>query len=156
MYRSRTALMLVLALFGALGVSAQPAPPDIPDTAVRKMLELGLQNIHRALCEGINQCAPTTAAELENPPITIQDARAALMAGTRTALAQWCGLDANRRSVLPLTQHLRKVLRYNERQIALVAVIHGLQQSMVTEQLGTRGTCDETTRGKLDAQLPKT
>jgi len=37
-----------------------------------------------------------------------------------------------------------------------MAVIHGIQQSMVAEQLNARGTCDEATRSKLDAQLPKT
>ena len=36
---------------------------------VRKMIELGLKNIHRALCDGFNQCAPATPAEFENATV---------------------------------------------------------------------------------------
>ena len=145
-----------LGLVVAFDASGQSGPPSIPDEVVRRMLERGLQNIDRAVCDGFNTCAPTTASELENPPITFEQARSALLAGTRTALARWCGLDADRRSVLPMTRHLRKVLRFNNRQMALMAVIHSIQQSAVAEQLNARGTCDEATRSKLDAQLPRT
>jgi hypothetical protein len=147
--------MLGFGLVVAFGASGQQAPPAIPDAVVQKMLEVGLQNIHRAACDGFNNCAPATPAELENPPLTLDQARSAVMAGTRTALALWCGLDADRRSVLPMTRHLRQVLRFNDRQVALMAVIHSIQQSIVGEQLQARGPCDEATRGKMDAQLPK-
>jgi hypothetical protein len=144
-----------LALMSASGALAQPAPPTIPDGVVKGMLELGLKNIHRAACDGFNACAPTTPEELEFPPITIDQARVAVLTGTRTALAHWCGLDANRRSVLPMNRHLRKVLRFNNRQVALMAVIHGIQQSAIVEQLKAKGACDAATRARLDAQLPK-
>jgi hypothetical protein len=148
--------MLGLALAAATqaGRSQQP-PPEIPDVAVRQMLELGLQNIHRALCKGLDTCAPATPDEFQNPPISIEHARGAIIAGGRSALATWCGLDADRRSVLPMSRHMRQVLRLDERQTALMAVIHGIQQSITAEQLKARGTCDEATRSKLDAQLPK-
>lgn len=141
-----------LALAAASGVSAQA--PGIPDEAVKRILDLALKNLHRATCDGFNDCAPATAFELEYPPLTLDQARAAMIAGTRTAIASWCGLDADRRSVLPMTKHLRK-LRFNERQLALSAVIHGIQQVTVSDQLKARGTCDGDTRSKLDAQLPK-
>ena len=44
---------------------------------------------------------------------------------------------------------------FNSRQVALMAVIHGIQQSIVSEQLKTKGACDAATRSKIDAQLPK-
>jgi hypothetical protein len=144
-----------LGLLVAFDAASQPAPPTIPDEVAKGMLEYGLKNIHRAVCDGFNTCAPTTPEELEFPPITIDHARTAVLAGTRTALARWCGLDADRRSVLPMTRHLRKALRFNNRQVALMAVIHGIQQSVVAEQLKAKGACDEATRARLDAQLPK-
>lgn len=146
---------LGLGLTLALGTSAQPGPPSIPDDVVRKMLELGLQNIQRALCDGFNQCAPATPAEFENPPLSVDQARAAIFVGGRSAFVGWCGFDADRRSVLPFMQQLRRSKLYNERQLALIAIIHGVQQSIVAEQLKAKGTCDEATRSKLDAQLPK-
>jgi hypothetical protein len=144
-----------LSLAVAFDAAGQPAPPSVPDEVVQGMLELALKNIHQAACDGFNACAPTTPEELEFPPITIEQARTAMLAGTRTALAHWCGLDADRRSVAPMNRHLRKVLRFNNRQVALMAVIHGIQQSAVAEQLKGTGSCDATTRARLDAQLPK-
>jgi hypothetical protein len=148
--------VLGLALVAALDASAQEAPQALPDAVVRKMIELGLQNIQRATCDGFNDCAPASPSEFEFPPLTLDQARSAMLVGTRTALAHWCGLDADRRSLLPMTRHLRKVLRFNERQMALAAIIHGIQQSAVAEQLKARGPCDAATRSKMDAQLPKT
>ena len=150
-----TAIVLGIALMTAFGAMAQMAPPPIPDAVVRKMIELGLRNIDKAVCDGFNACAAATEAELKDPPISVEQARAVLLVGGRSAIAHWCGLDAERRSVLPLLTQLRRSKGYNERQLALMAVIHGIQQSIVLDQLKTKGECDADTRGKLDAQLPK-
>jgi len=147
--------VLGLGLTLALGTSAQPGSQSIPEPVVRKMLELGLQNIQRALCDGFNQCAPATPAEFENPPLSVDQARAAIFVGSRSALVRWCGFDADRRSVLPFMRQLRQSKLYNERQLALIAIIHGIQQSITAEQLKAKGTCDEAMRSMLDAQLPK-
>jgi hypothetical protein len=155
---SRLAAAAALTVWGltmAAGASAQPAPPQIPDEVVQRMLKLGLQNIQRAVCDGFNPCAPATPDEFEFPPISLDHTRAAMVTGARSALARWCGLDADRRSVLPMTRHLRQKLRFNERQVALMALIHGIQQGIVFEQLKTKGECDAATRSKLDAQLPR-
>ena len=93
------ASLLGLGLIVAFGAAAQPSPPAIPDAVVRKMIELGLKNIHRALCDGFNQCKPATPAEFEKPPISIEQARVAVATGVRSAFARWCGFDADRRSV---------------------------------------------------------
>jgi hypothetical protein len=147
-----SALMLVMA--GQ--ISAQPAPPEIPDAVARKMLELGLRNIHRGLCGGLNGCAPATPEEFQLPPLTLGHARIAIVAGTQSAVARWCGLDADRRSAAPTMRMVREKFKLNERQAALMAIIHGIQQSIVTEQLKAKGgECNAATRSKLDAQLPK-
>ncbi len=148
------AAVSVLGLTIATQAPAQSALPEIPDAVVRKMLELGLQNIHRAVCGGLDMCAPATPEELEFPPISIDNARGALLAGTRSAYARWCGLD-DRRSIVPMMRVLRQKWRFNDRQVALVAVIHGIQMNSVAEQLKARGACDAATRSKLDAELPK-
>lgn len=151
-----TAMVLGMSLAAAFGAMAQQqAPPPIPDPVVRKMIELGLRNIDKAVCDGFNACAAATEAELKDPPISVGEARAVLLVGGRSAIAHWCGLDAERRSVLPLLTQLRRSKRFNERQLALMAVIHGIQQSIVVEQLKAKGECDADTRSKADAQLPK-
>jgi hypothetical protein len=157
----RRCLTLPAALLGfllavATGVQAQEQrPPQIPEAVVQKMIELGLKNIHRAVCDGFNPCASASPAEFKNPPITVDQARLVIVVGGRSAFAQWCGLDAERRSILPLMQSLRRSKRFDERQLALMAVIHGIQQSIVAEQLKTRGECDAAMRKRFDGRLPK-
>ena len=150
------AAVSVLALVAETEVSAQPGPPEIPDGVVRRMLELGLQNIQRGLCGGLNGCAPATPEEFQLPPITLGMARIAMLTGTQSAVARWCGLDADRRSVAPTMRLVRQKFKLNERQVALIGIIHGIQQGFVTEQIKAEGReCDAATRSKLDAKLPK-
>lgn len=146
---------LGLMLATTFSAAAQPSAATVPDDVVRKMMELGLKNIHRALCDGFNQCAAATPGEFEIPPLTIDQARAAMMVGARSAFARWCGFDADRRSVLPFMGQLRRSKLYNERQLALIAVIHGIQQSVTVEQLKSMGECDAASRTKIEGQLPK-
>lgn len=149
---------LSLSLLGLVAVSASPAqqgPPPVPDAVVRRMIELGLQNIQRGLCGGLDGCAPATPEEFEMPPVTIAQARIAVLVGTQSALARWCGLDADRRSVAPMLRRIRQKMKFNERQVALMAVIHGIQLGLVSEELKARGDCNEATRRQLDAELPK-
>jgi hypothetical protein len=149
------AALSAIAMSTAAGVAAQPGPPEIPDAVAQRMIELGLQNIQRGLCGGLNGCAPATPEEFRLPPITLGQARVAILAGTQSAVARWCGLDADRRSIAPTMRLVRQKFRLDERQTALIAIIHGIQQSMVAERLKTRGECDAATRSKLDAELPK-
>ena len=132
--RLPTALVLLgLASMITSSALAQQPPPPIPDAIVRKMIDLGLKNIDKAVCDGFNACPAATEAEFKDPPISIDQARTALIVGGRSAIAHWCGLDAERRSVLPLLTQLRRSKRFNERQLALMAVIHGIQQGVLVE-----------------------
>jgi len=149
------AAISILALLTAAKVAAQPGPPEIPDAVVQGMIQLGLQNIQRGLCGGLSGCAPATPEEYQLPPITLGQARIAILAGTQSAVARWCGLDADRRSIAPTMRLVRQKFKLDERQTALIAIIHGIQQSLVSEQLKSRGECSAATRQKLDAELPK-
>jgi hypothetical protein len=152
--RSMVALSAI-AIAIAAEATAQPGPPEIPDAVAQRMIELGLQNIQRGLCGGLNGCAPATPEEFQLPPITLGQARVAILAGTQSAVARWCGLDADRCSIAPTMRLVRQKFRLDERQVALIAIIHGIQQSVVSDQLKSRGECDAATRSRLDAELPK-
>ena len=140
-------LVLGLGLV-AIEALAQPGPQGLPDEAVRSLLQLALKNMQRALCEDRKPCPPATPEEFENPPISMEHARAIVLTGTRTALANWCGLDWQRRSYLPMMRHYRHTLRFNERQMPLVGLLHGIQQGMLEGQLKAKGACDEATRSE--------
>jgi hypothetical protein len=150
-----TVLVLGLGQFATSAATAQSDPPPLSDEAVRKVVELALRNMQRALCEDRKPCSPATPEELQNPPVSMEHARTIVRTGVRTALAEWCGLDWQRRSYLPMMRHYRHTLRFNERQMSLVALLHGIQQGMLSGQLKAKGACDAATRDRLEAQLPK-
>lgn len=145
-----------LGLAAQYGASAQPNTPGPPDEVVKQFVRLALENMQRSLCEDLKPCAPATPEEFENPPLSLEHARAIVLVGARTALAQWCGLDWQRRSYLPMMHHYRHTVRFTERQMSLAGLLHGIQQGVLEVQLKAKGACDEATRSKLDAQLPKT
>lgn len=149
------AALSVLALVAVVPAFAQEPPREIPDAIARKMLELGLKNIQRGLCGGLDGCAPATPEEFEMPPLTLPQVRIAIIAGAQSAAARWCGLDAEGRSINPMLRQVRQKMKLTERQAALMAVIHAIQMSLTEQHLKTRGECDEATRKRLDAQLPK-
>ncbi len=155
------AAISLLALVTAAEVAAQSPspprspPPEVPDSVTRAMIARGLKIIDRAMCGGLNFCAPAAPEEYEFPPITLGQARVAIHSGTQSAVARWCGLDADLRSTAPTMRLVRQKFKLNERQAALFAIIHGLQQRMVGDHLKTRGECDAATRSRLDAELPK-
>jgi hypothetical protein len=74
----------------AEGAAGTPAGDD---TAVRRVIMLALDNIHRGRCEDSQPCAPATAEEKANPPITIAEARLIIRRGLLSAAADHCGLD---------------------------------------------------------------
>jgi hypothetical protein len=90
------------------------------------------------------------------PSHSDEHARAIVLTGAQTALAEWCGLDWQQRSFLPMMRHYRHVFKFNERQMSLVALVHGIQQGMLEGQLKAKGACDAATRDKIEAQLSKT
>ena len=127
----------------------------IPDSAVEATTTLALKTIDQAYCSKDKLCAPTTPEELENPPISLADGRAAIGQGMVSAVAEHCGLDWQTRSFLPMTAQHRRELRTEERTITLLVLMHGITQGHQLSSLAGQGPCSETLRAQLDLILPK-
>lgn len=125
-----------------------------PDSAVQETTTLALKNIQSALCEAGKPCAPATAEELKQPPITIEDGRSAMAQGVVSALAQHCGLDWRTRSFSTMTAYRRHDLKMSERAITLMVLMHGMSQGAILEELKRR-PCTDQLRAQLDVTLPK-
>ena len=67
------------------------------------------------------------------PPITDDQARAVVEAGSISVVAEHCGLDWQRRNFESLMKHHRERLRMSERQLALVSLLHGITMGVVGE-----------------------
>ena len=142
---------LVVAILAAATVQqaeAQGASPLLTDEKVREALQIALKNIDRARCEGLQSCAPATPGELRAPPISLEQARAAMRAGLASGGMEWCRLDWQQRSFRPMMDHHRTTLGLNERQMALMGLLHGMHQGMVARTMGNR-ECTPEMRAKL-------
>jgi hypothetical protein len=156
MERALRALLITIAfLISGSHVHAEgtPGAPSPDDAAVRKVLMLALDNIHRGRCEGSQPCTPATAEEKANPPITIDEARLVIRRGVLSAAAEHCGLDWQRKNFEPMMTYWRHTMKKNERQMALIGLTHGIMQGLSKQTVAQRGPCTDQDRGNLDSSL---
>ena len=121
------------------------------DEQVEKLLMLALDSIGRGLCENKKPCAPATAKEKASPPITIAEARIIVHRGALTAAAEHCGLDWRVRNFSPMMAYWRHNAKKNERQMTLIAILHGITQEFGKH--GFKAACTDEMRQNVDRQL---
>lgn len=153
--------MLLLSLALCFPSSAEAESFDekygksITDDIALHAIKMALPKLGTAICENGKACTPPTPAETEKPPISMEDSRAAMLFGIKSALAQWCGLDF-RGSLLPMLAFGKNVQKLNERQIHLINFIHAdfmTRQFKFYSQSGA--SCPDTLRKQMDTQLPR-
>ena len=153
--RLRTAIPLatLIATTLVIGMQARSASAAAAsgDEQVHKLLMIALDRIGRALCEGKNRCAPTTAEESANPPITIAEARLVIHRGALSGAAERCALDWQGRNFQPMMTYWRRTLKKNERQMALIGILHGLVQGIGASN--AKLACTDEMRKNVDRQL---
>ncbi len=142
---------LLITLLGTASQAQDQRPDPFGDDLVQKILMLALDNMSRARCEDMKPCAPATAAEKANPPITVAEARMIVHRGTLSGTAERCGLDWRKRNFEPMMAYWRQKMKKNERQMALIGLMHGIMQGMVE---GNRKlSCTAEIREGLERQL---
>jgi hypothetical protein len=140
---------------GAPRVYAQaPVEQMLSDANVKSALQNALENIQHGLCGEKQKCAPATKEELKNPPISIEQARGAVKAGIASGTMQWCDLSWNSRNFQPFLVHYQTGEGMSNRQIALMALIHGLNQKAIFVQLKKNGPCPPETAKSMSSQMP--
>jgi hypothetical protein len=126
------------------------------DDIVKKMLTVVLNKLPEAMCTPKKHCAPATDAEKAKPPVSLEQARGVVKAGILSGSAEHCGLDWQRRVFLPTLNYYRKKEKMNERQIAIISVLHGIVQGYTaTHHKMHDETCTAAMRQELDKKLPK-
>ncbi len=126
----------------------------ITDAVASEAIKLALTKIQAATCESNKPCARATPDEFSNPPISLEDGRAAMVFAIKSALAQWCGLDW-KRSFLPMIAFGKNQKKMTDRQLQLMTLIHGDFQGRQFATYTKSGQCPSALQSQLDAQLPK-
>jgi hypothetical protein len=151
--RPRLSCLVLVATMLATSPQSHPATaaPASSDDPVYKLLMLALDSIQRGICENKQPCAPATAEEKADPPITIAEARIVVARAVVSAGAEHCNLDWRGRNFNPMMAYWRNTLKKNERQMTLIALLHG-----ITQGFGKRGfkvACNDEMRANVDRQL---
>ena len=154
---SRPAVYLLVALAVVLSNSsllAQQAPPrGYEDAHVIRVMTLALDNIQRARCGNNAPCSAATDEERRHPPLSIVEGRSIMRRGVISGIAEHCGLDWRGRNYLPMMAYLRRSAKKNERQMALVSLVHGIMQGQIENAVAKQGPCSDQMRQSIDVQL---
>ncbi|MCC6889312.1 MAG: hypothetical protein IT536_12325 [Hyphomicrobiales bacterium] len=137
----------------ATGVQVPHARAEaaLGDKQVRKLVNLALDHIGSGLCEQNKRCAPASAEERINPPITIAEARLVIHRGVLSGAAEHCGLDWQGRNFMPMMSHWRHKMKKNERQMALIGMLHGIMKGIGRPD--AKLACTAHMRETVDRQL---
>ena len=123
------------------------------EAELRRLLLLALDNIQNAQCEG-KPCAPAAAAEKANPPLTVAEARQVISRAALSAVGEHCRLDWRQQNFLPMMDYWRARQKKSDRQLALVAILHGFMQADVQKTFASKPPCNERDRRDVAARLP--
>lgn len=137
MIRAVVILMLVCAALPALAQTGPPRfMPDAPETLVRQLQQLARDNLHRARDRDGNPL-PAEAEGARPPALSLAEARRVIDVGLASAAARWCGLDWLR-SQQGLVVEQRARQRWDEREIAYIAVLHDVTMASLYNEIRQR------------------
>ena len=149
----RVGLLLVLFSSPAAGqeeLFAKYASPEASEAA----RQLAIRSIQEADCgAGPGTCAPATEAELADPPLHSGFAMAAMQTGLVSAMLDWCDLDWEARSFLPLMNYHRTAANLGDREMAMMGLVHEIQRTRILNGLGAQ-PCPDVTRRNLHESVP--
>jgi hypothetical protein len=147
-------IMMFLFLLGC-NAAAQTSEeiPFITRDDARQTILSALRSLPEVLC-GKKPCAPATAEELAEPPVTPEEARTAMITGAKSARLQWCGLSWKDRAYAALHLRFQAQGVYEARTLALVGLIHDIQFHKDYLGLQALKTCSGKLRVSLDQDNP--
>lgn len=128
-------------------------PPKNREEFMQRVLLLALDNLGNARCANGERCAPATEAEKKNPPLTLAETSLVVGRGIFSGGASYCGLDWEKRNFQPMMAYWRNEKKKNDRQLALIATIHGMMFEQFLADFTVKGTCPDEIKKDLESRL---
>jgi hypothetical protein len=149
----RTLATLLFVVLASAAFAQNPAQkPQSREQFMQNILGLALDNIQTARC-GKEACKPATEAEKKNPPLSLTETSAIVGRGVFSGGAAFCGLDWTKRNFEPMMAYWRTERKKNERQLALIGIIHGLMQEQIRKTFAAQGQCPDEIKKDLETKL---
>lgn len=139
---------LLLAAF-TVSASAQVQKARSREELMLQVLQAALGDIQTARC-GSDRCAPATAEEKKNPPLSLTETSQVFGRGLFSGGANICRLDWNKRNYAPMMAFWQKQKK-NERQLALISIIHQIAMQQIQNQVGAN--CPDAMKKDVESKL---
>lgn len=94
-----------------------------------------------------------TAKESSKPLLPYEDAKRIFNRGIISGMAEYCGLDWQKKSFLPFMRSERAKGKWSDKEIAVIGALHGVAQGNTLEGLQRKGGCPAEFRKKTQAML---
>lgn len=152
--RLLTALFLGWTMLGAARAAEEPSLiEDIDAALVKQVSDLVVENIQAGQC-GQVPCEPANAIEKIDGMLPRDMTRQVISRGAGSAFAEFCELDWGNQSYLPLMDRERNSGCWSERQVAAVAVTHGIAMGLYRNSLKTEiGQCTASVKSAVEQYL---
>jgi hypothetical protein len=150
------AILLLASVALAVAQTAAPKKGDAPKTReelMQRVLQTALANITKVACSEGKACAPETEAEKKNPPLSLSETSQVFGRGIFSGGASYCGLNWQARNFEPMMAYWRTEKKKNDRQLALIALIHGIAKDRIVAEFWGQGKCPDEIRKDLETKL---
>jgi hypothetical protein len=147
MTRAIFAFLLVTVFASSAFAQAQKAKSR--EELMQQALQAALDNIHTSRC-GSDRCAPATAEERKNPPLSLSETSQIFGRGLFSGGADICQLEWGKRNYEPMMAYWRKQKK-TERQLALIGLIHQIAMQQIQKQIGT--ACPPEMKKDVESKL---
>jgi hypothetical protein len=148
----RILIAVMVLVTGAVAAAAQNQTPRIKDETLQQAIVIALENIQSARCEKGERCKPATEAEKAKPPISLDEANIIFRRAVVSAGGAYCNHDWQKRNFEPMMAYWR-TNKKNERQLALISVMHGFVQQQMLQGLSAKGDCPAALKADVDKNL---
>jgi hypothetical protein len=145
----RAIFVFLLVTAFAASVSAQTPKAKSREELMQQVLLTALAEIQNARC-GSERCAPATADEMKNPPLSLSETSQIFGRGLFSGGADVCRLDWGKRNYEPMMAYWRKQKK-TERQLTLISIVHQIGLQQIQKQIGSE--CPDAMKKDVDAKL---
>jgi hypothetical protein len=147
-------LIVAAVLLGSIAGAVAQAELDNTqkDEIAKQTLALAMANIDKAVC-GDKPCAAATPEELKDPPVTLAETREVIGRAILSGFAQHCGVEWQVRNYQPMMNYWRLKQKKNDRQLAVIALVHGLIVTQTTRSIAEKGACPDRVKQELNGRI---
>ena len=128
---------------------AEKYADNISDHAARNAITLAQSKLRNAACGTDAACLSANTEELPFPPVTVEQARAAMLFAATSAFAEWCGVDW-RTNFDRQVKFWQLMSSLNSRHLQVMTAIHDARRDEQRAAFTKGSSCPPRVRERLE------